>query len=126
MSKEFESLFAAAIDAGRSAGANAKCIPMTVGSAKSIFSNEIDHDKPTYYVADGVCGFASVTGIKGNTAFGRWLLKTRNGRTGYPSGVFIKSPIISQSLTRNEEACCAIVKVLSAAGITCYMSSRMD
>ena len=126
IAKDYEALFEKAMAAGREAGNNAKCVPMVVGIPTSLFSNEIDRSKPVYVVNDGVCGFATIQGLKGNTTFGKWLLKSNKGRKGYPSGIYIGSPICSQSLTRNEAACDAAVKVLRDAGIACYVNSRID
>ena len=44
------------MDAGRRVGVT----PMVVGTPTELFGNEIDWDKSTYHVSDGVCGFAGV------------------------------------------------------------------
>ena len=82
-----------------------------------------------WHVSDGVCGFATIKGIKGNTAFGKWLLRTGNGkRSEYYRCIYINSPICSQSLKRNEEACAALAQYLndSITGLQCYMTSNID
>ena len=77
---DFKGLFATAVCAGGEAGKALQPVPMLVGSAKSLFGSEMDHSKPVYYVADGVCGFAWVNVRPGNSAFAKWLVKNDSGR----------------------------------------------
>jgi len=54
----FRSICDKADAAGKEAVKQLTVIPMVVGQETSLFSGELDHSKPTYYVEDGVCGFA--------------------------------------------------------------------
>jgi hypothetical protein len=123
--KNFESLWQDVLDAGNAAAQAAKPTPMIVGEAKSLFTDEIDYSKPTYYVAGGVCGFAYVR-TKGNTAFGRWAKKAGYMRPGYPTGLMYSVRAGGQSLEIKEAFAQAAVGVLRAAGIDAWVESRMD
>jgi len=122
----FEALFYKADAAGMAAGEAATPTPMVVGSPSSLFGNDVALSKPTYFVADGVCGFALVK-IKGNSAFGRWAKKAGKARPDYPSGLAISAAgRFNQSMQRKEAWANAFANVLSEHGIDAYAQSRMD
>lgn len=115
------------------AKAAAACVPqpMIVGDAIGL-SDQIDYSKPTYYVAGGVCGFASIN-VKGNTSFGRWAKKVGIGRKAYYGGIDISSYKIhdvggqlSQSLAIKQAICGAAADVLRQNGVDVHVDSRMD
>lgn len=121
----FQAIYDEAHAAGMAAG-NAACpAPMVVGDAKSLFSNEIDYSKPTYYVADGVCGFAWVH-LDGRAPFAKWAKENNLGHKGYPKGFDIWCGEFGQSMQRKEAYAGAFARVLKAHGIDAYMQSRMD
>lgn len=122
---EFAALVAKATDAGLAALEAKVPVPMIVGQAKDLFSNEIDYTKKTYFEPDGVCGFAWIK-FKGNTPFGRWAKKTGLARPDYPTGLAINVREGNQSMQKKEAYADAFAKVLKDAGIDCYADSRLD
>lgn len=131
---EFKEILAAADVAGREAVSKMTVIPMVVGQAKSLFSNEIDYSQPTEYVADGVCGFAWTVvcpEFKGNTKLGkqeRAVLEAAGFTKDYDSSkkytLWISD--FNQSLQKKETYARAFAKVLSSNGINAYSQSRID
>ncbi len=99
---------------------------MIVGEAKDLTSNEIDYSKKTYYVADGVCGFAWIW-FKGNTKFGRWAKKNGLAKSWYPTGLAIWVSEFGQSYERKMAYAREFAKVLNEYGIKdAYASGRLD
>lgn len=125
---DFAALYAKADAAGKAAAAACRPTPMIVGDAKSLFSNEIDYSKPTYYVADGVCGFAWVNLKPGNSGFANWLKKMKLARRDeYYGGVTIWVSDYNQSMDRKSAYAGAFARVLNDAGFKrAYAMSRMD
>lgn len=125
-----QKIFDEALEAGKKAWAECTPTPMVVGEAKSLFSSGIDYSKPTYYVADGVCGFAWVTIKPARGKFVSWLKKNKIGRTGTYGGWMISSNVnksdFSQSMQRKEAFCEAFAKVLRNHGLNAYAESRLD
>ena len=122
---DFAALFEAAEAAGREAADAAIPTPIVVGQETSPFSGQIDYAKPTYFVSEGLCGFAWVS-FKGNTAFGRWAKKTGKARPAYGGGLQVWVFGFGQSVTRKEAYAQAFAGVLQAAGIAAYAGSRLD
>ena len=123
---DWADVYAKAVKAGEAAYAAATPTPMVVGDAKGITSNEIDYTKPTYYVADGVCGFAWVEVHPARGGFVTWCKKNGHGRKGYPAGYhfWVKTPC--QSYERKRAYAGAFAKVLTDHGIKAYAMSRLD
>jgi hypothetical protein len=120
-------LYAKADAAGKQAVYSAKVQPMIVGSAKSVFSNEIDYSKPVDFVEDGVCGFAWVNIKPGNSKFANWLKKNKLARSdSYAGGVVVWVSAYNQSMQKKEAYASAFADVLVAEGIKAYSDSRMD
>lgn len=121
--------FSAIVDEAEAAGnaAAARCVPtpMIVGSPSTPFGNDIDPNKPTYFVADGVCGFAWVS-FAGNTSFGRWMKKTGKARDHYPKGLCVWVRDYNQSMQLKEAYAEAYAAVLRKHDIEAYAGSRMD
>ena len=122
---DFRPIYKAAKEAGLAAGNASVPVPMIVGSAKSLFGDEMDPAKPQYYIEGGVCGFARIA-FAGNIAFGRWAKKMGYARAGYPKGLYISVGEFGQSLQRKEAYAGAFAKVLRENGIEAWMESRMD
>ena len=131
---EFKEILAAADVAGREAVSKMTVIPMVVGQAKSLFSNEIDYSQPTEFVEDGVCGFAWINvypEFKGNTKLGKEERKVlerldfskdwENNKRYY---LWVRD--FNQSMQKKEVYARAYAKVLSANGITASAVSRID
>lgn len=122
---KFTALVEAAEAAGAAALAAAKPTPMIVGTPTALFGNNIDPNKPVYFVEGGVCGFAWVE-FAGNTAFGKWMAKTKKARPAYPKGLMVWVRDGQQSMERKEAYAAAYAKTLQAAGVNAYAMSRMD
>jgi len=131
--KSFEMICNEATAAGKSAVEKLQVVPMIVGQETSLFSNVIDRTKPTYYVEDGVCGFAwcSVYPInKGNTRAGKEERKLLE-RFGFRKNDYEKTyqlwiSAYNQSMQKKETYARAFAEVLRANGIKAYAGSRMD
>ena len=110
-----------------SAGNKCKPTPMIVGTPTTPLGDDIDYEKETWYVGDGVCGFAWVNIKPARGKFVTWMKKNNVGRkdnyyggwTGWVSG-------FGQSMARKEDYARAFSKVLGDYGITAHSMSRMD
>lgn len=122
---KYAALAAKADAAGKAAADALTPTPMIVGEAKSLFSDDIDYSKPTYYVESGVCGFAWVW-LKGNTGFGRWAKAQGIASKGYPNGLNIRASGYGQSYEKKLAYAQGYAAVLKEAGITAYAEGRLD
>jgi hypothetical protein len=119
-------LFESAHEAGLKAGREVGVTPMVVGSPTELFGNEIDWNKSTYHVSDGVCGFAGVIIKPARGKFVSLLKKMGRGWKHYYGGFYMTCREFNQSLTRKEAYCEAFARVLGEAGLRCYTESRLD
>ena len=119
-------LFESAHEAGLKAGREVGVTPMVVGTPTELFGNEIDWNKSTYHVSDGVCGFAGVVIKPARGKFVSYLKKLGMGYKHYYGGWYFSVREFGQSLTRKEAYAEAFAKVLGEAGMRCYVDSRMD
>ena len=126
MSKEVMELFDRAHHAGLRAGHESTPTPMVVGSPSTPFGSDIDWNKSTYHVSDGVCGFAGVVIKPARGKFVSFLKSKDLGWKHYYGGFYMTCREFGQSLARKEAYCEAFVKVLGEAGMRCYVDSRMD
>ena len=122
---DYAALYEAAEAAGREAADAAVPTPMIVGEPTTPLGNTLDYSKPTYFVADGLCGFAWIK-FKGNTAFGRWAKKQGYATPAYNGGLQVRVAGFNQSVTRKEAYAHAFAETLRAAGIEAYAESRLD
>jgi hypothetical protein len=119
--------------AGKAAVEKLNVVPMIVGQETSLFSNVIDRTKPTYYVADGACGFAWVNvypANKGNTRAGKEERKLLE-RFGFYKNDYEKTyqlwvSAYNQSIQKKEAYARAYADVLRANGMKAYSDSRLD
>jgi hypothetical protein len=119
--------------AGRAAVEKLQVIPMIVGQETSLFSNQIDYTKQTYYVEDGVCGFAWVDVFprhKGNTRLGKEERKVLEA-AGFRKNDYTKTyqlwiSAYNQSMQKKEAYASAFAKVLHENGLRAYSGSRLD
>lgn len=118
MSRQFETLYAQALEAGRAAALAAKPTAMVV-------CWESGGQPQREVVHDGACGFAWVS-FPGNTAFGHWAKAHAGATKGYPTGLQFWIGDYNQSMERKEAHACAMARVLQLAGIKAYAQSRMD
>lgn len=121
-----QSIYDGADHAGKLAAENKTPSPMVV----SRHASPLDDASPvveSYYVPSGVCGFAWVQS-KGNTAFGKFLL--RNGyarRDEWKGGVCIWVSDYGQSYEKKLAYAAAFANYVSKAGIKgVYADSRLD
>ena len=126
MSREVMELFDRAHHAGLRAGHESTPTPMVVGSPSTPFGSDIDWNKSTYHVSDGVCGFAGVVIKPARGKFVSFLKSKDLGWKHYYGGFYMTCREFGQSLARKEAYCEAFAKVLGEAGMRCYVDSRMD
>ena len=113
---QFYHIWQQAEAAGNEAVAKLKVVPMSVVSGNN-----------SYFVSDGVCGFAWVIVKPGTSKFARWLKKTGKARTdSYYGGVCIWISDFNQSEQKKYAFASAMAKVFSEAGFTAYAMSRLD
>ena len=120
-------VYAEAHALGIAAGNACSPTPMVVGTPTTPLGNDIDYSKDTYYVSDGVCGFAwiNIKPARGN--FVKYLKKLGIGRKDeYYGGYTIWVSEFGQSMTRKENYARAFVKVLTENGLKAYAMSRME
>lgn len=113
--KDIREVLKEAHEEGMKAGTTVNVSPMIIVKDK----------EKIHIVADGVCGFASIS-FKGNTTFGRWMKKNGFARSSVMGGLYMSVPHFNQSLIRKEAYANAYVKVLGKYEITAYSESRMD
>ena len=120
-------IFAAADAAGKNAVVNLKVVRMVFGNAKGLFSNEIDYSKPTYFVEDGVCGFASVQIKPATSKFAKWLKSFGLARKDeYYGGISMPVFAYNQSYQKKVAYAQAFAKVLGDYGIKAWVNERLD
>lgn len=125
-SSQHQSVYNEAYAAGIQACESMAPTPVVFGHAASIFSDEIDYSKPTYYNSEGVCGFAWVVIRPGNSSFARWMVKRGLARKHYYGGVSYNVRVGGQSLERKEAFARAFAASLNNAGIKAHAESRLD
>ena len=111
---------------GMDAGRRVDVSPMVVGTPTTLFGSKIDYSKPTHVVESGVCGFAGVVIKPARGKFVSYLKSLDMGYKHYYGGYYVPVREFGQSLTRKEAYAEAYSKVLSEAGMRCYVDSRMD
>jgi hypothetical protein len=124
--QEAAKIFRKAQAAGLAAGNAAKPTAMVVGTPKNFLGDEIDYTKRTYYVSEGVCGFAWVTIRPGNSSLARHARRLGIGGRAYGGGVRIWVDEYNQSMERKEKHAHAFADVLREHGVEAYAQSRMD
>ena len=122
-----QEIYTEAHSAGMAAGHGCTPTPMVVGTPTTPLGDDIDYTKDTYYVADGLCGFAWINIKPARGKFVTWLKKADIGRKdNYYGGYTIWVSEFGQSVTRKENYARAFAKVLGDNGITAYNMSRLD
>lgn len=123
--KGLQQVFWAAARAGREAGDAHVPQPIVVGNARSLFSNEIDRNGPLWRSDAGVCGFAWVKLLGGNSQAARYAVKRGIARSR-PGGPEIWISDHGQSHEKKMAHAAAYARVLKQAGIEAYADGRMD
>ena len=120
-------IYADAHAAGMAAGNGCTPTPIVVGQPTTPLGNDIDYEKDTYYVADGVCGFAWINIKPARGAFVKYLKQNGIGRKdSYYGGYTIWVSGFGQSLARKENYARAFTEVLRKNGLRAYNMSRME
>ena len=114
---QFATLFSQAHEAGLAAVESLAVRPMVVA----------DGDR-TYYVADGVCGFAWITIKPGNSALARAAVRMAGASKRYGGGVQIWVSAFNQSHQRKEAYARAYAATLRAVtgNDRIWAESRLD
>ena len=120
-----QTIYAQANDKGNAAVQMTTVAPMVVQQRENPL-NDGSSLVREYFVADGVCGFASVTVKPANSKFAKYLIANGLGRKGYGGGVCMSVRQFNQSLTKKEAYAYAFASVLNEHGIKAYAESRMD
>jgi len=122
----YASIYREADEAGREAVQKLEVIPMIVSQHKNPLDDNSKIVK-SWYISDGVCGFASIWIKPANCKFAKYLVKNGKARkSGYQSGVCIWVSDFNQSLQKKEAYAQAFAKVLVKNGITAWAESRID
>lgn len=123
---EFSKLWNDAYDAGMAAVEKAAVVPMVVSEAN--LDGSAKAGGKSWYVSDGVCGFAWVTVKPGNSAFANWGKKKGLFSKAYGGGVSYWVGEFDQSMQKKEAFARAVAAHLRAAGglKNVWAASRMD
>ena len=122
---DHRALYRRAIAAGDKAAAEVTPTPMTLVER----ANPLDDASPvvaSYTVADGPCGYTSVTIRPATSGFVRWLRRQGIGSKGYYGGWTFSVLGRSQSAARRDAAGEAVAAVLRDAGLNAHASTRLD
>lgn len=129
----FKALCKEADAAGKAAVEKLQVVPMIVGQETSLFSGKIDYSKPTYFVEDGLCGFAWISvypKFKGNTKLGKEERKVLEAagfrKNDYEKNYQLWVSAYNQSMQKKEAYARAYANVLYDAGVKAYSGSRLD
>lgn len=126
--KDWQAIHERAHAAGMAAGNGVVPDAMIVGNPTTPFGNDIDYSKRTYYVSEGVCGFAWVELSPATHPFVRWLKSRDIGHKGYPTGWSVRVHEFGQSMQRKEAYARAYAAVIrdEIPELNAYAASRMD
>jgi len=122
---DFQALYNSADRAGQAAAEKMVPQAMVVSQHADVLSDASPVVKQ-WYVPDGVCGFAWVKVMPGNSPFANWLKKQKLARKAYGGGVDIWVSAYGQSMQKKEAYAHAFASVVSEAGFKAYSGSRMD
>ena len=127
--KKWQELYDLADAAGHAAATRAKPTPMVVTQHE----NPMDESSPvenSWYVSEGVCGFAWITLRPGTHSFVKWMSKEGLSRSAYGGGHQIWVSGYNQSMDRKFAYASAFAAILTEAfagtKVEVYAQSRMD
>ena len=120
-----KAMFDKARAAGLAAGESAVPTPMVVSQHADAFDDK-SPVKQSWFVPDGVCGFAWVTLRPGTSPAARFAKKFLGARRGFHGGMELWVSEFGQSMARKEAFADAFAKVLKDHGVTAFAGSRMD
>jgi hypothetical protein len=127
--QKFETLMKELAGIAETAYMAAQPAPMVVFETAGL-SNTPKPNGNSWYVSEGVCGFAWVVIKPATSSFAKWLARKDIGYKAYDGGwvlpmhYFIVN--MSQSLERAEAASYAVAQELRKHNINCFATSRMD
>jgi hypothetical protein len=125
---DFKRVISDAHKAGMAAVESLHVTPMVVEE----HAHPLDDNSPvvqSYFVEEGVCGFAWVRFRPANSTFAKWLHNNYPDETyvdSYAGGLCYSIHDFRQSLQRKSAYAGAFARSLSAAGINCHAESRID
>lgn len=124
--EDFLKIYEEAFAAGQKAVEELNIAPMIV----SQHENPLDDSSPirkSYYVADGVCGFAWVQIKPANGKFAKWLIDQQIARKSiYDPGIRMSIHWFEQSYQKKDAFARAFAKVLQGYDINAIPHSRLD
>jgi len=124
--RQHRELFDSAWQVGLDAARACTPAPMLVQSHE----NPLDDSSPvdrSYYVPQGVCGFAWVIVKPGNSSFAQWLKRNELGRRdSYYGGVNIWIGVYGQCYERKVAHASAMAKHLRDNGVRATAMDRLD
>jgi hypothetical protein len=118
-------LFKEADEAGNKAVEKLQVIPMTVNQHENPLDDNSNVVK-SYYVSEGVCGFASVVIRPGNCSFANFIKKNYGAHKSYYGGVALPVRQFNQSYQKKVAYAEAFAEVVNKAGIKASVDSRLD
>jgi hypothetical protein len=125
--EECYEIYTEAYEAGINAGNKAVPTPIVVGEETSPFSGQIDHQKKTYFVPEGLCGFAWVNIRPARGNFVKFLEERNAGyKDSYYGGYSVWVREFNQSHTRKVAFAQAFAQVLQKYGFEAYVGERLD
>ena len=125
MTREFQSIYNEAQEAGLEAVKRCTPTPMVVQSVDA-YGRPTEGSQPEV-IDDGVCGFAWVNVKPATTKFARWMKAEGLARAdSYYGGLLIWVSEFNQSMEKKETYARAFAQVLTNHGYTAYPMSRMD
>lgn len=124
-SNDFRAIYDEADKAGREEVEQLYIQPMIVNE----HSNMLDDASPikqSYYVADGVCGFAWVTVKPANSGFAKFLRNVMGCHLAYGGGMQLWIGQYNQSYQKKIAYADKFATILRDHGINAYADGRLD
>jgi hypothetical protein len=124
-----EELFGTVLRAARARGASAATAVTPVPMVVQEHANVMDDSSPvaqSWFVADGVCGFAWVIINPGTSAFARWLIKHGHAKPHYCGGVSIWISDYNQCHQKKVAHAAEMASYLRSVGISAHAGDRLD
>jgi len=123
--KFFPRLWEIAHQMGMQAAQTCQVVPMIVDE----HIDQLDGNSPikkSYFVPEGVCGFAWVTVRPANCAFAKWMKTNKDCHLAYGGGMQYWISMFNQSMQLKEAYADAFAEALQQVGIKAYAGSRID
>lgn len=127
MNKSYSQILNEAHIAGMAAGEDKIPTPMVVAQHEDVLDDN-SPIKQSWFVPQGVCGFASViTSEHGNSKFVKYLKSIGEGDKYYYGGYYVKwVREFGQSYEKKVDYAKAFADVLNSYGIKAAIESRLD